>query len=278
MTKFTSDINALHEWCIFNRIDINWSKTFFMFVTNKRIKPPKTILFNKSTIEVVSKFKLLGVTLDNKLKFDIFTSQLKKKIVTKMHSIKKLFQLSHSVKLQFFKSFMLPYFDYCSILTIYFTKTAIQRLCNCFNLCLFRLFKIKNSAQDNIELNDHNNKLEQFGLYSYEHRLVVRMATLAHKIINNVDAPSSLKAVLKARSPTQTRLLRERVQNTLTHKMSNINSRHKNALIEPKTSSKAGSATFGHFFARFVNNICVEDIHQRFNFFKTIIFNNIFFF
>jgi hypothetical protein len=141
INKFKSDIASLRVWCERNRLDINWSKTFIMFVTNKRIKPPKEIDMNGTTVAVVSTFKLLGVTLDNRLKFDVFTSELRKRILIKMFSIKKLFQLCYSVKLQFFKSFMLPYFDYCSTLSIYFSKTALQRICNCFNLCLLKLFK-----------------------------------------------------------------------------------------------------------------------------------------
>ncbi len=131
---------------------------------NKQIEPPKQLELNGARVEVVSTFKLLGVTLDNKLKVDKFTSEVRNKIVQKMHSIKKLFQLSTSVKMEFFKSFMMPYFDYCSTLAIYYAKTAIQRMCNRFNLCLFKLFKMKNTVKTNEELNEHNNKLEKFGL------------------------------------------------------------------------------------------------------------------
>ncbi len=278
IAKFTSDIGALQEWCEFNRIDINWSKTFIMFVTNKRIMTPKELVLNGSKVEVVSTFKLLGVKLDDKLKFDAFTSEVRNKIVQKMHSIKKLFQLSTSVKLQFFKSFMLPYFDYCSTLSIYYAKTAIQRMCNCFNLCLFKLFGIKNTAQTNAELNGHNNKLEKFGLNTFEHRLMLKMATFVHKIVNNINAPIILKASLQSKSESAaqpTMQLRKRYQNTLTHAYITINSRHTNAISQPKTTSKAGSATFSYFFASFVTNMIVDDIHQHFNFFKSIIFNNI---
>jgi hypothetical protein len=121
-----------------------------------------------------------------------------------MHSIKKLFQLSTSVKMQFFKSFMLPYFNYCSTLAIYYTKTAIQRMCNCYNLCLFKLFGIKNSAQTNNELNDHNNKLEKYNLNAYEHRLMSNLATFAHKIINNDNAPLALKELFKPKPISNT--------------------------------------------------------------------------
>ncbi len=69
--------------------------------------------------------------------------------------------------------------------------------------------------------------------------------------------------------------LRTHRQNPLTHELSTINSRHENALEQPKCTSNAGSLTFSHFFASFITNMVVEDIQQRFSFFKTIIFNNI---
>jgi hypothetical protein len=38
ISSFLKKIEPLFDWCKFNRLDINWSKTFFMFVTNKHIK------------------------------------------------------------------------------------------------------------------------------------------------------------------------------------------------------------------------------------------------
>ena len=275
ISKFTSDMSALQEWCEYNQIDINWSKTFVIFISDRRIKPPKELVLNGSTVEVVSNFKLLGVTLDNKLKFDKFTSELRNKIVQKMHSIKKLFQLSFQVKLQFFKSFMLPYFDYCSTLAIYYAKTAIQRMCNCFNMCLFKLFGIKNEATTNDGLNEHNNKLEQFGLNTFEHRLMSKMATFAHKIINNSNAPADLKDSLKVKDASTTMHLRDKLQATLTHKTIAIDTRHENAIVAPYVKTKAGLSTFSFFFAKFVNEMVVKDIKQHFNFFNLIVYNNV---
>ena len=91
----------------------------------------------------MSDFKLLGITIDNELNFTKHSSFKKKIINRKLFSIKRLFFLSTSVKIQFFKTFILPYFDYCLSLSIYFPKSTLQRINNCFNLCLFRLFKFK---------------------------------------------------------------------------------------------------------------------------------------
>ena len=150
-------------------------------------------------------------------------------------------------------------------------------MCNCFNLCLFKLFKIKNTAKTNEELNEHNNKLEKFGLNAFEHRLLSRVAYFVHKITNDSKAPTDLKALLIPRNTAvnTTMQLRTHRRNQLTHELTTINSRHKNALEQPKYTSKAGSLTFSHFFASFVTNMVVEDIQQRFSFFKNIIFNNI---
>ena len=74
ISNFNHQLEKLTEWCKFNRIDINFKKTYYMIITRKRIEIPKHILFNKIEIEVVDNFKLLGVTLDNKLTFSKYIS------------------------------------------------------------------------------------------------------------------------------------------------------------------------------------------------------------
>ena len=43
INRFVEKLKVFLEWSKFNKLDINWSKTYFMFVTNKRIKLPKEI-------------------------------------------------------------------------------------------------------------------------------------------------------------------------------------------------------------------------------------------
>jgi hypothetical protein len=61
----------LSEWCKHNRLFINWSKTFVMFVSNKhKLNIPKEVKVDDVSIQVVEEFKLLGVMIDNKLNFE----------------------------------------------------------------------------------------------------------------------------------------------------------------------------------------------------------------
>ena len=45
-------IKDLITWCNFNRFDINWSKTFIIFITNKSVEIPKEIIFDEKTIQL----------------------------------------------------------------------------------------------------------------------------------------------------------------------------------------------------------------------------------
>ncbi len=111
---------------------INWSKTFVMYITKKRVVIPKEFVFKNITFGAVESFKLFGVTLDNKLSFVLHVSNMRKQILKRLNSIEKLFFLSYDEKVQFFKTLILPIFDYCISLYIYFAKYFIQKLSNLY--------------------------------------------------------------------------------------------------------------------------------------------------
>ena len=186
---FDQRLTGLFEWRAVNRLDINWKKTFAMFITNKKLTLPTTVTINGISVDVVTNFKLLGVTIDTKLSFSSYVSSICRIVNTKLFSIKRLFYLPTSVKLQFFKSFIMPYFDYCSTLYVYFPKTEIQRLSNLYYMCLFKLFKF-NFVSDS---NETNIFLQKYGLSSFQHRIFVRLAIFSHSIYSCLDAPLSLK-------------------------------------------------------------------------------------
>jgi len=189
---FSKIINDLLLWCKNNRLDINWTKTFLMVFTNKRIKIPDSICFKEIEIKCVNEFKLLGITIDSKLSFNTHVSNLGRIINSKLFSIKRLFYLSTSVKVQFFKTFILPYFDYCLTLSIYFNKSVIQRLCNKYYLCLYMLFKLdSHNYTDYNELNEY--LLGKFNIPAFQHRIIHRLSIFSYKMLNFTSAPEILK-------------------------------------------------------------------------------------
>ena len=268
--------------------DVNWSKTEFMFISNlhQKINETEIIIHEREyqhtdfPVKVVNQFKLLGITLDNKLNFSSYATILKRAVQKKLFSIKRLFYLSTSVKLQFFKTFISPHFDYCATLYVYFSNQALQKITNLYNYCIAKLLRITKATEplskielsnhhsllDKLKLSDapnlaetnrHNNQLERYGLQNFHHRLLSRVLTFSHKIINEEHAPGEL-------------------QNILTHKPAIYNLRKGNNIkTEFAKKNKFGEKTFSYFFPKLINNTILKDLVLPFEFFKLVILNNI---
>jgi hypothetical protein len=256
-TEFFKDLSQFTDWCKYNKLDINWSKTHFMVVTNKRINKPELLHFDGTDISVVDSFKLLGVTIDNKLNFLEHVAILRHTINKKLFSIKRLFYLSTSVKIQFFKSFILPFFDYCLSIIIYFPRVAIQKLANCFYLSLFKLFKFNYNSHNPIEI---NNFLEKYGLFSFQHRVILKLFNFSHKIHINCKSPSGLSSQF--------------IKNSSLNK--NYSLRNKDKYFIPRIKTHYGEATFAYFFSTLFNKFLNDDDFEiKTKFFSHRIFNNI---
>ncbi len=173
-------------------------------------------------VSVVNSFKLLGVTIGNKLKdmcktkskkipflnffytypFVEHCSNFKKIINKKLYSIKRLFFLCTSVKIHFFKTFILPYFDYGLSLIIIFPPSAYQSLNNCFNLCLYKLFKFKpefspedEEANEEKIMSDFIDKLHSYDLFTLESRIYNKHLLFTHCIKSNKKSPVEIQAL-----------------------------------------------------------------------------------
>jgi hypothetical protein len=95
---FSSKIGDFISWRYFNRMDINWSKTKVMFMSRRIISTsPGFVQINNHHVEVVNRFKLLGVEIDSNLKFKHFVSNICKSVNKRLFAIKRLFFLSHRI-------------------------------------------------------------------------------------------------------------------------------------------------------------------------------------
>jgi hypothetical protein len=265
MNKFYDSTGYLIKWCRFNKVDINWKKTEIMFITNKQnINIPEFININGNEVKVVSEFKLLGIIIDNKLNFISNTTKIKRSINIRLYSIQKLFQLPLAVKIQFLKTFILPYFDYCATLCIYYSKSILQKLANSYNNCIFKLINVKSIHDSVINSSDDFNKwntlLEQYGLNGFQHRLIIRLATYIQKIFCYSNSPSNLANCLT-------------VNNDL-NKSYNLRN-----LLELKVPTKGkyndhGEDTFEYFFSKFINAVINEIVQFRFGQYRKYVKEN----
>ena len=69
ISRFIRKLEPFFDWVKFKQLTINWSKTKFMFLTNKRVDIQKVFREGYDEIVVVKSLKLLGCMIDNKLLF-----------------------------------------------------------------------------------------------------------------------------------------------------------------------------------------------------------------
>ena len=140
-----------------------------MIITNKKVSVPTSIKFRSQNFKITESYKLLGVTIDNKLNFKKHVSDICLSINRRLFSIKNLFYHSFRVKLQFFKSFLLQCTDYCMSIFIYFSSRLIDKLGSSYNIVLFKLFKIDLLGLTPTQINDI---LMKFNLFDFNYRLL----------------------------------------------------------------------------------------------------------
>ena len=218
---------------------------------------PKTLEVLETTIEVVEEFKLLGVTIDNKLSFKKHVANIRISVNKRLYSIKRLFFLHFSVKLQFFKAFILPHFDYCSSLFIYFPKYLIQKLNNLYYGCLSKLFRFKFFNCTNNTINDF---LAKYNLFSFVHRFFYRFNIFVFNLINNPNSSLCLKSQI-VKIEKQCRY--------------NLRSSGQSCYETVKSNNKFGDKTFKNIFSKFVNLLWPDIEQYEFKDFKNMLLSNI---
>ena len=166
------------------------------------------------------------------------------------------------MKIQFFKTFILPIFDYCLSLVIYFSKKAIQKFVNYYNICFANLLNFKATIDYWIdsEFNDFNDKLSEFGLFNIQHRILNKLFIYIYKIVNNDKSPKDLKDSLSL--------------NSTLNKRYDLRNKNKYMISQLNYNNDLKNITFPDFFSKFINLMCIDSIKQNFiNFQKFISYN-----
>ena len=225
-----------------------------MFITKKNVVFPDTIKIDDFEIEVVKEFKLLGVTIDNKFSFNSFFNSLKSKVYKRLFSISKIFYLPYNVKIQFFKTFLLPYFDYCISLYLYFPKTVLLKMEKLFNHCLFILLDIDLKY---LNVSDQLVTLSKFHLMPFFYRYLFRFSIFSYKILNS-NFLTNIKNKLKL------------------YQKKHYFLREKNIIFEsPTVKTVCGEKRLSVFLPKFVNIVLKNYFYLNYNDLRSSLLTNL---
>ena len=119
---------------------------------------------------------------------------------------------------------------HCFTLYIYFTKTLLDNIENFFNICIFRLFKIKLSL---LSLSDQSKILKPLNILPFKLRFFYRISIFSYKIMNGKYLPNFFEK--------------------LNFNDNTKNLRSKEILFVPRELTKFGSHILSIFLPKFLN-------------------------
>ena len=127
-------VNLFFSWCCSNRLSINISKTNCMLFSNI-LKPLDIadVFMNNIKIEYVSSTRFLGLTIDDKLKFDIHINDVTKKVSKNIGVLYKLRQYVPNITLlSVYRSIIECHINYCILIfgnaaTVHLSKLEVAQ-------------------------------------------------------------------------------------------------------------------------------------------------------
>ena len=113
-----SALESLHEWTLANSTQVNPNKTVTMLFTvaKKNPPPPPALTLNNHILSTVTSFKLLGVTIQKDLRWDLHVSNVVKSASFRLYMLRRLRSLGlPPIELvNLYKTFILPKLTYCA--------------------------------------------------------------------------------------------------------------------------------------------------------------------
>ncbi len=114
--KANSDLKAVHEWLITNKLVPNIEKYNFIIVRCPLRSTKISLKLGNNELKRVYQTKVLGVMIDHDLRFDDHIQNINKFISNKIKFMSCLLHFLPEKTLNFiFKSLVFPIFDYCDI-------------------------------------------------------------------------------------------------------------------------------------------------------------------
>ena len=117
LIQLNKALKEVYKWCLENRLTPHPGKSEIMILSKKSIMGPlPPVYLGQSVLRYVSKTRLLGMTVDNKLTWVPHVMELKKSFVNKLELLKRSRFLPTDVLLKFYFSVILPSIKYGLIL------------------------------------------------------------------------------------------------------------------------------------------------------------------
>ena len=162
---------SVFKWIKFNYLKANPEKSHVVLSDNHK----RDINILSERIQNTPSETLLGITIDNDLKFDIHVKSLCKKANLKLHALARISSFMSSTKLRILmKSFILSQFNYCPLVWMFYSRECNNLINRVHERALRIAYKDYTSTFQDLLLNDksvtiHNRNLQLLATEIYKY-------------------------------------------------------------------------------------------------------------
>ena len=187
--RIQPELDNIYAWCTSNRLCLNIDKSKILVVGSRnklsKVDYDNPVSLGNSSLNFTSKYKYLGVALNNEMTLTSFLANIKRIVLQKLFSLRKLrYYITEKCALAIYKQTILPMFEYSVFLLISCTKSERHDLQVIVNDALRTCFNVKRHDKLSV-LNMHT----KANLLSLEQR---RTQQLLHLMFMHKNNPVNL--------------------------------------------------------------------------------------
>ena len=140
------------KWFSDNKMFVNPNKFKSIIIQkHKTLNQPDKILIGSNSVEITSSVKLLGVTIDNQLNFNIHITNICKSASNQLNALVRLKPfLGFEEKKVLINSFILSNFNYCPLVWFITSSKSLNKIENLHKRALQFLFDDYQSSYDQL--------------------------------------------------------------------------------------------------------------------------------
>ena len=186
-----ADLKKVDEWYEFNQIKRNHSK--YQAITFGRVERNPVLSCEETVIPIQDEMELLGVTIDNKLKFEGQIRKICRKVSQQVAVLNRLMKiLPFELRIDIYRAFIAPHFNYCSESWHHCGKRGCAKLEKINERALRFVTFDKSTTYETL--------LKQLNLQSPLNQRIVKMAICVYKAIHGYKVPRGIGELLHERS------------------------------------------------------------------------------
>ena len=186
-----ADLAHVDQWYEQNGMRRNTSKYQAIVMGKTQVKPQ--FHCEDIAIPITEDLEMLGVTVDDKMKFEKHIGKICRKVSQQIAVLKRIKKiLPFETRKCLYLAFIIPHFNYCSETWHFSNKSAISKLEKVNERALRFVFNEKQRPYSEL--------LNKIGLPSLENQRLAKIVCTVFNAINNEHAPKSIKELIGLRN------------------------------------------------------------------------------